>query len=129
MSDRPLDESRSETVRHGARLDLRLVPPALTGWAVTAAGILWPVGAALTAVFVVAVGAVLAARHRMPGCAGVLAVCVVGAGFAFGDHPAFRQRPRAPRCATVRLGRGGDRDPHGESTFGGQRPNDVPGRT
>ena len=33
-----------------ARLDLRLVPAALTSWAVTAAGILWQVGGSVAAV-------------------------------------------------------------------------------
>ena len=81
MNDPLPDEARSETIRHGARLDLRLVPAALTCWVVTAAGILQPVGAVLAIVCVVAAGAVLAARHRIPGYAdglgaGLLAVCV-----------------------------------------------------
>ncbi|WP_102143922.1 ComEC/Rec2 family competence protein [Mycobacterium sp. QGD 101] len=64
--------------------DLRLVPAALTSWAVTAAGILWHVGGVVGAL-VVMVGATAAAgwwssgRHRFG--AAVLAVAVVGAGF------------------------------------------------
>ena len=75
---------------------------------VTAAGIQWPVGAALTAVFVVAAGAVLAARHRIPESprvgAGLLAVCVVGAGFAFAitlRSDNVRDHPVAQRFGTV----------------------------
>jgi competence protein ComEC len=71
-----------------ARLDLRLVPAALTSWAVTAAGILWHVGASVIAV-VVAVAATAAIGRWSRGgdesraiSAGVVAVAVVGAGFA-----------------------------------------------
>ncbi len=68
------------------RLDVRLVPAALTSWLVTAVGILRPVGAVLAVVFIVGAGAVLALRHRMARVAaglvtGLLAVCAVGAGF------------------------------------------------
>ena len=91
-----------------ARLDVRLVPAALTGWLVTAAGILWPIGRAFAACCVVLVAAsgVLswcavrcAARRGAPlGAigAGLMAVGVVGAGFglaiglradAIGRHP------------------------------------------
>jgi competence protein ComEC len=71
-----------------ARFDVRLVPAALTSWIVTAAGILWPVGAVCGwcgAVVAVASGAVLWRSRRRPGLrpigAGLLAVGVVGAGF------------------------------------------------
>ncbi|WP_068177245.1 ComEC/Rec2 family competence protein [Mycobacterium sp. UM_CSW] len=71
---------------------MRLVPAALTGWLVTAAGICWPVGRAVAACCVVllGVGAALAChaalgparapRLRTVG-AGLVAVGVVGAGF------------------------------------------------
>ncbi|WP_349268431.1 ComEC/Rec2 family competence protein [Mycolicibacterium parafortuitum] len=72
-------------------MDLRLVPAALAGWAVTAAGILWLRAGAVTALAVaVTVTAALggwAGRrtpggpHRMP-VAAVLAVALIGAGFA-----------------------------------------------
>ena len=109
MNDPLPDEARSETIRHGARLDLRLVPAALTCWVVTAAGILRPVGAVLAIVCVVAAGAVLAARHRIPGYAdglgaGLLAVCVVGAGFGFAitlRSDNVRDHPVAQRFGTV----------------------------
>ena len=75
----------------GGRLDLRLVPAALTSWMVTAAGIIWPVGGVI-AVLLAAMAATAAAawwgsgrrehvRRRAVG-AGVVAVTVVGAGFA-----------------------------------------------
>ena len=75
-----------------ARLDLRLVPAALTGWAVTAAGIIWPVGGSVLAV-AVAIAATAVVGRWGSGCresradvaavaSGVVAVAVVGAGFA-----------------------------------------------
>lgn len=70
------------------RLDVRLVPAALTGWIVTAAGTVWPAGAALAAccAVVAAAAAVLWRRVRCrpaPAaiCAGLMAVGVVGAGY------------------------------------------------
>ncbi|GAS94090.1 ComEC/Rec2-like protein [Mycolicibacterium canariasense] len=73
-------------------LDLRLVPAALTSWAVTAAGIIWPVGAvpAAAASIMLAVllrrftGRLAAAEPDRPifGTAGVLAVAMVAAAFA-----------------------------------------------
>jgi competence protein ComEC len=89
------------------RVDVRLVPAALTGWVVTAAGIVWPVGRALAwcCVVLLAASGVLACyaggrsgehpRVRAVS-AGLLAVAVVGAGFglaialrcdALGRHP------------------------------------------
>ncbi|MGV0606002.1 ComEC/Rec2 family competence protein [Mycolicibacterium sp. XJ1904] len=74
-----------------APLDLRLVPAALTGWAVTGAGILWPVGgSAVAAVATVAATAALgwwgsgrrAATDGKGVGASVLAVGLVAAGFA-----------------------------------------------
>lgn len=73
-----------------ARVDARLVPAALTSWAVTAAGIVWPIGnvvgslCAAGGVF----GAVLwraghqTSRMRAIG-AGLAAAGVIGAGFGF----------------------------------------------
>lgn len=68
-----------------ARLDVRLVPAALTSWIVTAAGVVWPVGrmfAMCCALLAVGAGVVWwrAERSRVIG-AGLLAVGVVGAGF------------------------------------------------
>ncbi|AFM18139.1 ComEC/Rec2-related protein [Mycolicibacterium chubuense NBB4] len=75
-----------------APVDLRLVPAALTSWAVTAAGIVWAVpgavvGAAVSVVATAAAGWWGARRGRraVPSRAlamGVAAVAVVGAGFA-----------------------------------------------
>jgi competence protein ComEC len=74
-----------------ARLDLRLVPAALTGWAITAAGILWGGRAALVVVAVAVAATVVAGRWgsgrrtapvRSGIAAGTVAVAVVGAGFA-----------------------------------------------
>jgi competence protein ComEC len=74
-----------------ARLDLRLVPAALTSWSVTAAGILWHVSGSVVVVAVaIAATAVVGwwgsgRRESAAGGAiatGVVAVAVVGAGFA-----------------------------------------------
>lgn len=71
-----------------ARIDVRLVPAALTGWIVTAAGIVWPVGRtlALCGVALAAAAALLCcATRRTSGLrgvgAGLVACGVVGAGF------------------------------------------------
>lgn len=69
-------------------VDLRLVPAALTGWAVTAAGIGWGVGVVLAAVCAVAGGCWALARrcagYRFPvlrtASAAVLGAAAVGAG-------------------------------------------------
>jgi competence protein ComEC len=78
----------------GARFDVRLVPPALTSWIVTAVGIVWPVGRLLAFCFVlltvisIAVWCYavrrtgLASRLRVIS-AGLVAIGVVGAGFGF----------------------------------------------
>jgi competence protein ComEC len=108
--------SASDTCRPGfpnfdesgpTRVDVRLVPAALTGWAVTAAGIVWPVGRVLAwccVVLVAASGALACYAVRRSGrhprlrmvSAGLLAVAIVGAGFglaialrtdASGRHP------------------------------------------
>lgn len=69
-----------------ARVDLRLVPAALAAWAVSAAGICWPVGRAVAccclALAAAGVVAHRAARRSAIG-AGLVAVGVVGAGFGF----------------------------------------------
>jgi competence protein ComEC len=72
-----------------ARLDLRLVPGALTAWAVTAAGVVWDLGRLLAAVGAAgAVAWMLACRlaggsHRWlrTAAGGVLSTAVIGAGF------------------------------------------------
>lgn len=69
-----------------ARQDLRLVPAALTAWAVTAAGITWGAGPALAGLCAaLALGWVLASRRpdarARAATAGVLGAAVVGAGF------------------------------------------------
>jgi len=62
--------------------DVRLVPSALTSWAVTAAGVVWGATAAvLVAMAAVLVAAVVAWRWRTGG-AGVVAVAAVGVTFA-----------------------------------------------
>jgi competence protein ComEC len=73
-------------------LDLRLVPAALTSWAVTAAGISWPAGAVPAAAAAIAVAVLLrrlGTRTAAPeperpvfGAAAVLAVAMVAAAFA-----------------------------------------------
>jgi len=73
-----------------AHLDVRLVPAALASWAVTAAGIVWPVGRLLAVCCVVLLAAscvllCVARRRQRPRLraigAGVLAIGAVGAGF------------------------------------------------
>ncbi len=72
-------------------LDLRLVPAALTSWAVTAAGIVWAQAGSLAAIAVTATTTAAAgwwgSRGGRPGdrravAAGVAAVLLVGGGFA-----------------------------------------------
>jgi competence protein ComEC len=98
----------------GSRLDLRLAPASLTSWAVTAAGILWQVSGSIAAV--AAAIAVTAATgwwssgRRDGGAdipalrAGVVAVAVVGAGFAFAVGlrvEELRHHPIVDRYGTV----------------------------
>lgn len=71
-----------------AHLDVRLVPAASTGWVVTAAGILWPIGPTLAACCVAlaaASGALwwsAAGRTRLAVISsGLVAIGVVGAGY------------------------------------------------
>ena len=73
-------------------LDLRLVPAALTSWAVTAAGILWSIGGVVVMLFLAIAGASATAWWRSrPGrspdgtravAAGVVAIALTGLGFA-----------------------------------------------
>jgi len=97
-----------------ARLDLRLVPAALTSWAVTAAGILWQTGGSVVAVAVAIAAATAVGRwgsdRRDPGAGstaiatGVVAVAMVGAGFgvAIGLRVAeLRDHPIVERYGTV----------------------------
>src|SRR5262245_57617495 len=75
-----------------ARLDLRLVPAALSSWAATAAGILWQTGgSALAVVLSIAATATIGwwgsgRREAGPDAgaivSGVVAVAVVGTAFA-----------------------------------------------
>jgi len=93
-----------------AHVDVRLVPAALTGWAVTAAGIWWPIGQVIPlccVALIAAAGALACHSARRPGAsawlqavsAGLVAIGVVGAGFGFaialrvdavGHHPITR---------------------------------------
>lgn len=77
-----------------AQVDVRLVPAALTGWTVTASGIVWPVGRVLAwccVALVVAAGTLAGYAWRRAGrnpglravSAGLAAIGVVGAGFGF----------------------------------------------
>ncbi|WP_343601510.1 ComEC/Rec2 family competence protein, partial [Mycobacterium sp.] len=91
------------------RLDARLVPAALVGWAVTAAGIVWPIGHLLGAsslVLVVCGGLARCGRHRRPQLraigVGLVAVGVVGAGFGFAI--ALRARATAHHPVTAAFG-------------------------
>jgi competence protein ComEC len=97
-----------------SRLDLRLVPASLTSWAVTAAGILWQSWcsiAALAAAVVLTAAAGWWSSGRRDGepdiralRAGVVAVAVVGAGFAFAVGlrvEELRHHPIVDRYGTV----------------------------
>jgi competence protein ComEC len=97
----------------GPRLDLRLVPAALTSWAVTAAGIIWQEGGSITAVTAATLVAAAAGWWSSGRDgevdiralrAGVVAVAVVGAGFAFAVGlrvDELRDHPIADRYGTV----------------------------
>lgn len=96
----------------GARLDLRLVPAAVTAWAVTAAGITWTVGSLLAAGCAV-LGLGWAALVRWRGDtrpvlratgAAVIGAAVVGAGFALAAglrNDAVREHPIGQRFGAV----------------------------
>jgi competence protein ComEC len=96
-----------------SRLDLRLVPAALTSWGVTAAGILWHVGGSIAAVaaaiVITAVAGWWSSARRDCGAdtralrAGVVAVVLVGAGFAVAVGlrvEELRHHPTANRYGT-----------------------------
>ncbi|ODQ96188.1 ComEC/Rec2 family competence protein [Mycolicibacterium holsaticum] len=96
------------------RLDLRLVPAALTSWAVTAAGILWHVtglfAAVIAAVALTAAAGWFGERRRgtdadgWPMRAGLAAVAVVGATFAIAIGlrvDALQHHPVTQRYGTV----------------------------
>jgi competence protein ComEC len=85
-----------------SRVDLRLVPAALTSWAVTAVGILWPLGGVLAGMCVIVALAAALLRGRAATdvgravSTGLIAVAVVGIGFGMAimlrangvrDHP------------------------------------------
>jgi len=94
------------------RADIRLVPAAVTAWAVTAAGITWPVGRAV-AVGCAVLGAVWAALccwRREPHAvfraagAGVVGAAVVGMGFGVAvglRSDAVRNHPITQRFGTA----------------------------
>lgn len=101
--------SRAEPV---SRLDVRLVPAALTAWGVTAAGIVWGLGPLLAlcgagiGVCWLLAGYLL--RNRLPllraTAAGVLGATVVGAGFGLAAglrSEAVRQHPLAARVGST----------------------------
>ena len=110
-----------------ARVDVRLVPAALTSWAVTAAGILWPVGAVVTALCA-AVAAVSGCTRWRPHADRTAAArssrrrdrgrCRRG-GVRFGDHVARQRGRRPPDHRGVRHRDAGDRHAHGESPIDG----------
>jgi competence protein ComEC len=95
------------------RVDLRLVPAAITGWLVTAAGILWEVaGLVIAVVLAVAITGAVGWWRRDRGAgaddramgAGVLAVAVVGMAFAVSVGirvDALPQHPITQRFGTV----------------------------
>ncbi|MGB3482805.1 MAG: ComEC/Rec2 family competence protein [Mycobacterium sp.] len=96
----------TDAAAEATRYDLRLVPAAVTGWVITAAGVLWPVGVPMTALCaVIAVGAAVASRcltSRAVSLA-VLAAAAVGVGFgiavtmrdnAIRDHPVTQSMGR-----------------------------------
>jgi competence protein ComEC len=114
-----------------ARLDVRLVPAALSSWIVTAAGIMWPVGAIVGLICLV-LAAFSAAMFWHPtisqrpqwartASVGLLGIGVVGAGFGFAialrvaavDHhpitPAFGHAAPVtvtPNESAISVGRG-----------------------
>jgi competence protein ComEC len=114
-------DDRSAAENPAAQLDVRLVPAALTGWLVTAAGIVWPAGAVLASLSgsVVAISATLLwrLRSRPDGAArlraiavAVLAVGVVGTGYglavalranAIRHHPIAAAYGRAARVLVI----------------------------
>ena len=95
-----------------AGLDLRLVPAAVTGWSVTAAGILWQItGLVVAMILLVVVSAAgwgyrggREERERHAVGAGLLAVAVVGVAFGISVGlrvDALREHPITHRYGTV----------------------------
>lgn len=70
-----------QTSVDGDQLDLRLVPAAITCWAVTAAGILWEAGVSSMLLLAALAVTVAGIRSRVPGAGIVIAAAVVGTGF------------------------------------------------
>ena len=90
-------------------LDIRLVPAATVAWAVTAAGVRWPVGTLLAAACLALAVGTLLLRPRVVGAA-VVAVACVGAGFgvaislradAVRAHPVAQQTGRVTGVTVV----------------------------
>ncbi|MCT7660409.1 ComEC/Rec2 family competence protein [Mycobacterium deserti] len=92
--------------------DLRLVPSALTGWAVTASGILWHVAGSLAAIGLCVLGTALAGRCgvRRSGGSGravvtaAVAAALAGVGFAVAVGvrvDELRDHPIAERYGTI----------------------------
>ena len=105
---------RQDAQQPSAPVDVRLVPAALTGWLVTAAGIVWPVGAALASlsglVTVISGGLLLrlrtrpAQQTRLPAIAvALLAVGVIGTGY--GSAVALRANAVRHHPITAAYGR------------------------
>ncbi|MGB3664991.1 ComEC/Rec2 family competence protein [Mycolicibacter algericus] len=95
-----------------ARLDVRLVPAALTGWAVTAAGIQWQIGGTLAALCaLIGVSAALLWRHggrtRRPGhrLAGAVLAAASTVGVGFGWAVALRTESLSHHPITAAFGR------------------------
>ena len=103
-SGRPASTNCVTSCVSEASVDLRLVPAALTAWAITAMGIVWELGAiaATVAVLTVIAAALVRATASVEHTGvravstGLIAVSVVGAGFGFAvalrtngvrDHP------------------------------------------
>jgi competence protein ComEC len=95
-----------------ARLDLRLVPAAVTAWTVTAAGIVWSIGAVLAAACaVIAAGWVALVWWRgavnpalRAAAVAVIGTAVVGAGFGVAvglRDTAVREHPIAHRFGSA----------------------------
>jgi len=71
-------------------LDLRLVPPALVGWAATAIGILWPIGHFMAATLAVGAVGLRLCRHRLDKAVVTVMLAVLVAGIGFSVAAAMR---------------------------------------
>lgn len=83
-------------------LDIRLVPAAVTGWSVTVAAILWPVGYIAAALCAIGGLVVISGRCQMPkvNMSVLLTVLLVGTGFSVAAairHDAVEHHPLAAR--------------------------------